>query len=146
MKKHIIAFSLLSGAFLMSANTFAHKHNAHAMDDVTMEMKKGHHGHKLGSPVHKTIMEYMLANGDISQDEIDQKKAQRKLERDELNTLKESGDKEGYRAKKREFKERYKAKKSELSAYVDQHDDLKAQLKEMRKKMKKKHKKPCDKD
>ena len=112
------------------------------LDNVTMEISKKEfkRGHKMRFPAHDIVQEYMLEKGDITQEEIDARKAEKQLHREELKALKEAGDTEGYKAKIAEFKEQHKGRKAALKEYIDANDDLKAAIEERKQQLKEERK------
>ena len=97
-------------------------------------------GHKMGFDIRDIVTEYMLAQGDITQGEIDLKKAEHKATREALKALKDSGDTEVLKAKKDELKEKRKERHAEIKAYIESHEDLQAQIKEKKEEFREKRK------
>ena len=120
--------------------------NAFNTDDATIsiekkEFKHGHkknskHGHKMKSKLRATINEYMLENGDITQGEIDLKKAEIKAAHAELKILKEAGDTEGLAAKKLELSAKRDERKAAMKKYINNNEALKASLEEKKQEIK----------
>lgn len=77
----------------------------------------------------RLINEYMLNNGDITQAQLDARKAKRKAAKAELKALKASGDMEALKLRKEKLRAERKALKQEMKAYIKSHDDLAAMLK-----------------
>ncbi len=97
-------------------------------------------GHKMGFDIRGIVTDYMLAQGDITQGEVDLKKAEHKATREALKALKDSGDTEALEAKKDELKEERKARHAEIKAYIESHEDLQDQIKEKKKEYREKRK------
>jgi len=102
------------------------------LNGVTMELakKEPKRGHRLHMRAHEIITGFMLKNGDITQDEIDDHKQQRRLHRNELRRLKKSGDKEAFNARLAEIKERHEAKRKKVDKYIKNHPELRKILRE----------------
>lgn len=95
------------------------------VDDVTMEVVKEAREHRSqGVRMRSIVAEYMLAQGDITQEQLDALKAERQAVREELKALKESGDEEALAARIAELREAREANKAELKEYVANHEDL----------------------
>ena len=111
------------------------------LNEITMDIAEDARGfrHKRGHHAfHSTVIDYMLANGDITQEELDAMKANREAVRDELRALKEAGDKDALQARIRELREEQKAKRDELREYVQNHEDLAEAIAERRKEIREK--------
>ncbi len=98
--------------------------------------QRHHKGMRGEMHARKLVLDYMIEAGDIDQAEIDEIKAQRKVDRAELKALKEAGDDEGFKIRKAELKAQHRERKAEMRAYVDSHEDLKEQLAVKRSEMK----------
>lgn len=96
-------------------------------------------GHKRGFGGQDTIRDFMLANGDLTQDQIDDQKEQRELMMTEYKALKEAGDKDALSAKRTEFKAKREERKTAMKKYIAEHSELQALLKAERSEMKAKH-------
>jgi len=90
-------------------------------------------GHKMGFDMRSVVTEYMLAQGDITQGEVDLKKADHKATREALKALKDSGDTEALEAKKDELKAKRKERHAEIKLYIESHEELQALIKEKKK-------------
>ena len=65
------------------------------VDEVTMEIATDERkGLRLGIPIREIIVQYMLENGDITQEQLDEMKANRQATLAELRELREAGDRE----------------------------------------------------
>ena len=133
MKGSIMKLKLISVAMItvLSAGFNA---NAVDIDDVTMDIEKKEfkRGHKIKHNLGEIVRDFMLEQGDITQEEIDANKAEREAVREELKALKEAGDTEGLEARKAELKEQRQARREEVKAYIDGNDELKAELEEQK--------------
>lgn len=78
------------------------------------------------------VYNYMLENGDITQEELDALQAEREAIRAELDALRESGDEEALAARITELRENRAASREELREYVDANEDLAAAVEEQR--------------
>lgn len=78
------------------------------------------------------IRDYMLENGDITQEELDARQEERLATREEIKALKEAGDDEALEAKREELRALRSERREELRAYIDENDDLKTALDEAR--------------
>lgn len=111
------------------------------LDDMTMEathhkMKKGH---KVNVELEKIVTDYMLKNGDITQTELDERKATRQANYAELKELKEAGDKTAIKAKVKEIKIQRKTLKKSMKEYVRDNEELKTLIRKSRKEAKEQH-------
>ena len=98
---------------------------------------KRHHRSMRGEMhVRKFVLDYMVEAGDIDQAEIDEIKAQNKVDRAELKALKAAGDDEGFEIRKAELKAQRGERRAEMKAYVEAHEDLKGQWEAKRSEMK----------
>ncbi|XPF95778.1 hypothetical protein ACM9HF_07105 [Colwellia sp. RE-S-Sl-9] len=112
--------------------------NAFNTDSTATDVKKsafkhGHkmkHHHKGKHHISEIVNNYMLAQGDITQGEIDLQKIERETTRTELKAMKEAGDSEGLKAKKAELKAKYEARKTAMKSYIDSHEELQTLIKE----------------
>lgn len=109
--------------------------SAENLDRVTMELstKEVKRGNRLNMRSYDIIFDYMLKNGDITQEELDKNKAKRKLHRAELKLLKSQGDFKAFKTRLSEIKKEHKAERKKIKEYLKKHDDLKQLLKEERK-------------
>ena len=97
-------------------------------------------GHKMGFDMRSVVTEYMLAQGDITQGEVDLKKAEHKATREALKALKDSGDIEALEAKKDELEDKREENRDKVKAYIDSHEELQALIKEKKKEFREKRK------
>lgn len=124
-------------AFILSV-TVGFTANANDIDDITMdvEVKEFKRGHKMKMGIGSVVREYMLENGDITQEEIDAKKAEREAVRAELKALKEAGDTEALAAKKEELKAQREEHRAAMKEYVESNEELKAAIDEKKAELK----------
>lgn len=78
------------------------------------------------------VTNYMLENGDITQEQLDGARAQRRENYQELKLLRESGDQDALLDLLSELRDERMAIREELKAYIESHDDLAEALKEQR--------------
>ncbi|MFT6551351.1 MAG: membrane peptidoglycan carboxypeptidase [Zhongshania marina] len=78
------------------------------------------------------VTNYMLENGDITQEQLDAARAQRRENYQELKLLRESGDQDALLDLLSELRDERMAIREELKAYIESHDDLAEALKEQR--------------
>ena len=98
--------------------------------------QRGHHG-KMQQ--RQLVLDYMVEAGDITQAEIDERVAARKVLREELKALREAGDDAGFDEKKASMKASMRELRAETKAYIENHEDLKSLLEEQRKAMRSKN-------
>ncbi|WP_370980367.1 hypothetical protein [Agaribacterium sp. ZY112] len=115
--------------------------NSYACDMDKSSYKKHGKGYK---EVQELVSSYMLEQGDITQTEIDQRKQEHELIRQEMRELKESGDTEAFKTRKKQLKEQHKAERERMKDYLNEHPDLKEQVKTMKKELRKQSKKDLD--
>jgi predicted nuclease with TOPRIM domain len=104
-----------------------------ATDVKKSAFKHGHkmkHHHKGKHHIGEIVRDYMLAQGDITQGEIDLQKLERETTRTELKALKKAGDTEGLAVKKTELKAKYDARKAAMQTYIDNHEELQTLIEE----------------
>lgn len=97
-----------------------------SIEDVTMnivEDARAYNNENRGDMRH-AIYDYMLANGDLTQEQIDTLISERELIKIELDTLRDTGDDEALAARITELREERENSKEELRTYVDTHEDL----------------------
>ena len=137
MKKQIISIAM-SLALISGFNVSAGDN----LDDVTMKIAKKDvkRGHRMDFPGKDIVIKHMLENGYITQDEIDLNKAAKQADREALKALKDSGDKDGFEAKRAELKAKSEAQKVKVKEYIENNEDLKTELKALKSGMKRKHK------
>ena len=107
------------------------------LDEVTMSVEDAkERGLKLGKHERmgrkQLILEHMLENGDITQEEIDERIANRAAVKEELKALRESGDQEALTARITELREERAERRQALRDYVEANEDLADALKERR--------------
>lgn len=100
--------------------------SAQDLDGVTMELstKDTKRGHRVQMRAHHIIFDYMLKHGDITQDQIDDEKQQRHLQRKELKRLRDSGDIDAFRARLAEIKQAHQIKREKLREYLKNNSEL----------------------
>lgn len=103
--------------------------------DVVDDARSRRHQNNRGE-IRSTILDYMLENGDITQEEIDALAAERAAVKVELAALREAGDEDALAARIAELREERKAAKEELRAYVDSNEELTAAIAEQREQIK----------
>lgn len=96
------------------------------VDDVTMDVIDNVRDFRREgrADFRRVVAEFMLANGDISQAELDAMATQRQAVRAELAALRDSGDNEALRARLSELREQRQARRDEIRSYIDQHEAL----------------------
>ncbi|XPF95771.1 hypothetical protein ACM9HF_07070 [Colwellia sp. RE-S-Sl-9] len=124
----LLTFVLFSIAFTLIA--------AEDMDNVTMEIatKEAKYGHRIHMYSNDIISDYMIKKGDITVEEVKEKKRKRNLQREELKTLKQEGDREAFKARLMEIKAEHYIERKKLEEYINNNDELKQQLNEKRSK------------
>lgn len=128
MKKLLIGLPLF---MVLSVPTLAQTDVDVEVDDVTMDVAKHAREHR-NNGIKNIVAEYMLEQGDITQEELDALKARRAAVREELKALKESGDEEALAARIAELREERAATREEIKAYIASHEDLAAIIQERR--------------
>lgn len=103
---------------------------------VDVEEEKPEKARRPQTDGNNLILEYMLEKGDITQEEIEARQAERKAVRDELTALKQAGDKEALQAKVAQLREARKAQREEMKQYVESHEELAAALNEQKEQLK----------
>ncbi|WP_426360257.1 hypothetical protein ACPUVO_08610 [Pseudocolwellia sp. HL-MZ19] len=116
-----------------NANAFHSDKSSECAESSHGKHGKKMHGHKMRFDMRSVVTEYMLAQGDITQGEVDLEKAEHKATREALKALKDSGDTEGFEAKKDEVEDNREERHEKVKAYIDSHEDLQAQIKEKKK-------------
>lgn len=136
--------NLLKASLLTAivATTFNVNAETVDLDDVTIEVatEEVKRGHRLGFPGRTAILDYMLENGDITQEQIDARKAEREANKAEIQALKEAGDEEALAAKKAELRAERQERKAEMKSYIEANADLKETLQELKQERKEKRK------
>lgn len=104
--------------------------NAVNIDNITMNVVRGdvRHANRLPVPARGIIIDYMLENEDITVEEIDAIVAERKALRDELQTLRESGDREALLQRFAQLRQQGQLRREEVRAYIDNNEDLRDAL------------------
>lgn len=127
---HAVIFTLST---LLTCSTFSVS-AADDIDNVTMQIatSEAKRGHRILMHSRDTILNFMLQNGDITTAEIESRKASRIAERQELRTLKQSGDTEAYQARLAEIKAERQSQREALKNYINEHDELKQSLQEQK--------------
>ncbi|WP_426369099.1 hypothetical protein [Pseudocolwellia sp. HL-MZ7] len=100
--------------------------SAEDLEGVTMKLaqKETKRGHRVQMRAHQIIADYMLKNGDMTQDELDAMKEERRTLRSELKRLKKSGDMDAFKARLTEIKQAHEAKRELMKEYVHNHPEL----------------------
>lgn len=134
MKKLLVLIPLLA-AFSFSGVSYAGDNVR--LDDVSMKQMKHKKDMKKreAQAIKKIVAKYMLDNGDITVEELEGKKADRKAIREELKALRESGDKEALKARVQQVRQAQKAENDKVRDYIDAHPDLADAIKAHREKM-----------
>ena len=103
------------------------------LEDVTMDIKEQKSNKRAArSEVRDLITDYMLENGDITQEEIDAQAEARAAVRAEIKELREAGDQEALDARLAELREERTAQREEFQAYLDENDELRTAIEEQR--------------
>jgi len=137
MKGTFMKNKLISLVMLLSVSV-AFNSSAFDIDDITMdvEVKEYKRGHKMKAHLGSIINEYMLENGDITQLELDEQKAEREAIRAELKALKEAGDTDGLAARKEELRAQREEHRAAMKEYVENNEELKASIDERKQEFK----------
>lgn len=137
MKKQLVSITLL-----MALTAGFNVNAADDLDEVTMEIatKEVKRGHKMKFVAKQVINEYMLENGDVTQEELDAYKAEKQAGREELKALKEAGDTDGFEAKLAELKAVRAERKTQMKEYVENNEELKTAIQERKAEMKEERK------
>lgn len=100
------------------------------LDDITMDVVREdvRHANRIPMPARDIIIDYMLENGDITPEQIEQRIAERKALSDELKELKESGDREAIIARFAELREQGQMRRDAVRAYIEENEDLREAL------------------
>lgn len=108
------------------------------LDDVTIDISTTEikRGQRINFEVREIIQEFQLENGDITQEEIDARQAEREATRAEMQALKESGDTEALLAKREELKAEHAERRSAMKEYIDNNEELKTALQAQKEEMK----------
>jgi len=109
--------------------------SAEDLEGVTMKLaqKETKRGHRVQMRAHQIIADYMLKNGDMTQDELEAMKDERRAHRNELKQLKKSGNKEAFKARLTEIKQAHEAKRELMKEYIDSHPELEKILRDKHK-------------
>lgn len=118
-------------AILILTSTSMHAFSGE-LDDITMDVVDAAKGHRLQVPKHNIVIDYMLENGDITQEQVEAMRAEREAVREELRALKASGDEEALTARRQELRTARQARVDELKAYVADNEELAAAIQDMR--------------
>jgi len=123
MKIKNYLLSILAVTFFSNTTMLA---SAQDLDGVTMELstKDIKRGHRVQMRAHHIIFDYMLKHGDITQDQIDDEKQQRHLQRKELKHLKDSGDIDAFKERLTEIKQAHQIKREKLREYLKNNSEL----------------------
>ncbi len=101
--------------------------------DVTDNARNFRHANR--GRMRNMVYEYMLENGDITQEELDARAAIRETHRAELKALREAGDADALAARVAELRQERAAHREAMREYVNAHEDLSAALEERRREM-----------
>ena len=104
------------------------------LDDVGMDVVAAQEGMDrpdLQRP-REIIRDYMLDNGDLTQEDIDARQEARQALREELKALREAGDEEALQAKRDELRALREERREQVRAYVEENDELRTALEEAR--------------
>lgn len=96
--------------------------------------------------IRNIVYEYMLENGDITQDELDARLALREAHREELRALRESGDEEALAARIAELKQERTAHREQMREYISVHEDLATGIEERRREFQQQRRRRADRD
>ena len=103
------------------------------VDEVTMEIATDERkGKRLGIPIREIIVQFMLENGDITQEELDELKANRQATLAEIRALREAGDREALAAKRAELLALAQSRREQLREYLANNSDLQEQIAALR--------------
>lgn len=100
------------------------------VEDITMDIKKHKRSHQMNREIKALVANYMIAQGDITVEELETMKEERKAVREELKALRDSGDEEALKARLAELREARADKKEEFKAYLAENQDLATAIKE----------------
>ncbi len=124
MNKYIYMLPLIA-AFSLPAVAQEESTFEHSADEVTMDVLKQKRGRGHGvRAIKKLVAEYMLENGDITVEELQIEKEEKRAIKAELKELKESGDQEALQARIEELRVERAARREEVKAYIAEHEDL----------------------
>lgn len=114
-----------------------------SIEDVTMNIVENAREHSdiIQGDKRHTIYDYMLANGDLTQEQINTLVAERESIKTELNALRDSGNNEALAARITELREERKNNQTKLRIYVDTHEDLAATISNYREEITEQHNK-----
>lgn len=100
------------------------------LDNITMDVVREdlRHANRLPMPGRDIIIDYMLENGDITPEQVQQRIEERKQLRDELKQLKESGDREAMIARFTELREQGQLRRDAIRTYIEENEDLREAL------------------
>lgn len=117
--------SLASISISVNAQGISERNNI-SIEDVTMNIVEDARASSYEDrrDVRHAIYDYMLANGDLTQKQIDVLTAERELIKIELDTLRDTGDTKALVARITELREERENSKEKLRTYVDNHEDL----------------------
>lgn len=129
MKKLALALPLIA---LLNTPVFAQEEVI--VEDAVEQVRerRGDQFRAARAEIRTTITDYMLENGDITQEELDALQAEREAVREELRSLRESGDREALQARLEELRETRSERRDEFRAYLDENEDLRTALVEQR--------------
>ena len=128
MKRSLFTVGLVSLS-LMSSVAFAQ--DDVDLDDVTMDVVEENElpPQRVMFPVRDIVLEYMLENGDITQEEINTLNTQRAELREEIKAAKESGDTETLAALKEEMRALRQERRESVKEYLEENQELKDEVK-----------------
>ncbi|NIB38566.1 hypothetical protein HBA55_03160 [Pseudomaricurvus alkylphenolicus] len=131
LSKLIVASALAPLMITHAINLAAEEVN---LDDVTMNVvsERVRDSRSIALPAREIILDYMLENGDLTQEELDAQIAERQALREELKALKESGDEEALTAKKDELKALRQQHREEIQGYLEENEELREQVEAVR--------------
>ena len=138
MKNKLISMTI---ALALTAGFQVHAEVDVDLDDVTMDIatEEVKRGKKIHFQVHEIIQTYRLENGDVTEEEIAIRKADREANREEMKVLKESGDTDGFEAKKAELKAQHEERRAAMKEYIENNEDLKTALQTQKQEIKAAH-------
>ena len=126
----ILALGLsLSVALPVSAEEVAGEATMDVIDsrDFKPRMK-----HRAAAGARAIIHDYMLENGDITEEELEARKAEREATREELRALREAGDTDAFEARLAELREVRQERREATREYIEANSKLADALAEYR--------------
>lgn len=119
MKKSYLVIPFLA---FISFNAFAQSDVE--IEDVTMNVVKDRNSHRAHNEIKSLVAEYMVNAGDITAEELEAMRDERKSVREELRGLRESGDQEALQTRLQELRDQRSERRAQFQEYLSENADL----------------------